>query len=50
MVLVKLYSILFCWNLQVSIVNRYIMIGRGICDKYQLRAKTFPELVEHWLN
>jgi hypothetical protein len=25
-----------------SILNRYIMFGRGICEKYQSRDKKFP--------
>ena len=25
-----------------SILNRYIMFGRGICEKYQSRDKQFP--------
>jgi hypothetical protein len=24
-------------------MNRYIMFGRGICEKYQLRDEKFPE-------
>jgi hypothetical protein len=26
-----------------GILNRYIMFGRGICEKYQSRDETFPE-------
>ena len=27
----------------VRIIYRYIMFGRGICEKYQLRDEKFPE-------
>ena len=30
--------------LKSQILNRYIMFGRGICEKYQSRDKKFPEL------
>ena len=31
------------WQLQIYILNRYIMIGRGIFAKYQSRDEKFPE-------
>ena len=27
-------------------MNRYIMFGRGICEKYQSRDETFPEPID----
>ena len=27
----------------VRIIYRYVMFGRGICEKYQLRDEKFPE-------
>ena len=30
-------------SVNVSILNRYIMFGRDICEKYQSRDEKFPE-------
>jgi hypothetical protein len=39
----NLYSNTVEFNVQTFILYRYIMFGRGICEKYQSRYEQFPE-------
>ena len=40
---IKHYSLAPYNDFTVEILNRYIMLGRGICEKYQSRDEKFPE-------
>ena len=43
---VVFFCFLFCYN-EYEMLNRYIMFGRGICEKYQSETKNFQSRKEN---